>query len=217
MTIFDGWVEFYPDLLRGLLVSVRLAGVSLLFGLPLGLLLALCSYSQNLTLRTVVITLVEIGRGTPTLVMLQIVYFGLPSAGLNFTAFIAAALALTLTTGAYTSEIIRGGLQSVPEGHVEAAEACGMPSRDVLRFVVIPQGLRVAIPALLGFAILIFQATSLAYTIAVPELLGRAYSIGSQNFNYLSILLLAGLFYALIAIPASHLADRTERRMSRHL
>ncbi len=146
--------------------------------------------------------------------ILQLFYFGLPGAGLTLAAFTAATLALALTTAAYTSEIMRGGLQAVPHGEVEAAMALGMEQRDTLRFVVIPQGLRIATPPLMGFAIMIFQATSLAYTIAIPELMSEAYTIGSITFRYLSILSLAGLLYASITIPASVLCARVEKRLA---
>lgn len=217
MTFFNDWAQHAPALLRGLGISLRLTGLSLLVGLPLGLFLALGASARSKAIRAIVIVLVEIGRGTPALVMLQIVYFGLPPAGITMSAFLSASLALALTTGAYTSEIIRGGLQAVPTGEVEAASALGMNRRDTLRFIIVPQGIRIAIPALVGFSILIFQASSLAYTIAIPELLATAYSIGSATFRYLSVLTLAGLFYAVITIPASHLAGAAERRLSRHL
>lgn len=211
------WSQHYPALLSGLWVSLRVTALALAIGLPLGLLLALGTNGRKTVLRYATIAVVEIGRGTPALVVLQIVYFGLPTLHLTFSSFIAAALALALTTAAYTSEIIRGGLQAVPEGEVEAASALGMVGRDTLRFIVIPQGVRVAIPPLMGFAILIFQASSLAYTIALPELMSQAYSTGSSTFRYLSILSLAGLMYAAITIPASWLTGRAEKRMARHL
>jgi len=217
MTFLSDWGAWLPSLLDGLLVSLRLTALSLGLGLPLGLALALGSASHNRTLKSAVIVLVEIGRGTPALVMLQIVYFGLPTSGLTLEAFLSAGLSLALTTGAYTSEIIRGGLQAVPTGEVEASEALGMRRADSLRFVIIPQGLRIAIPALMGFSITIFQATSLAYTVALPELLGTAYSIGSETFKNLSVLTLAGLMYVAITVPASALVGRVEGRLSRHL
>ncbi|MEU6181779.1 amino acid ABC transporter permease [Streptomyces coeruleorubidus] len=217
MTFLTDWQSFFPQLLDGLKTSARLSAGALALGMPLGLLLALGSASRILPVRYTVIALVEIGRGTPALVMLQIVYFGLPAQGLSLTAFISATLALALTTGAYASEIIRGGLQSVPQGQLEASGALGMSRMATLRFIVIPQGLRVAIPSLLGLAILIFQATSLAYTIAVPELLQAAYSVGSTTFKYLSVLSLAGLMYLAITIPASWLTGRVERRLARHV
>jgi polar amino acid transport system permease protein len=217
MSFLNDWSEYYPALLSGLWVSVRLAALSLLVGMPCGLLLALGASAKNRALRIGTIALVEIGRGTPALVVLQLVYFGLPTAHLTLSSFVAAALALALTTAAYTSEILRGGLQAVPAGEVEAASALGMAQRDILRFIVIPQGVRVAIPPLMGFAILIFQATSLAFTIALPELLSQAYSTGSATFRYISILALAGLFYAAVTIPASWLSERAEKRLGRHL
>jgi len=217
MSFLNDWSAWFPSLLEGLGVSLRLTALSLGLGLPLGLVLALGAAATNRMLKSVVIVLVEIGRGTPALVMLQVVYFGLPTSGLTLTAFLSAGLALALTTGAYTSEIIRGGLQAVPTGEVEASEALGMSRSDSLRFVVIPQGLRIAIPALMGFSITIFQGTSLAYTVALPELLGRAYSIGSETFQYLSVLTLAGLMYVVISVPASALVGRLEGRLSRHL
>lgn len=211
------WAQHFPALLSGLWVSLRVTALALVIGMPLGLLLALGNNSPRRGLRLATIAVVEIGRGTPALVVLQIVYFGLPSLDVTFSSFFSAAIALALTTAAYTSEILRGGLQAVPAGEVEAASALGMVQRDTLRFIVIPQGVRVAIPPLMGFGVLIFQASSLAYTIALPELMSQAYSIGSSSFRYLSILSLAGLMYAAITIPASWLTGRAEKRMARHL
>ena len=212
----DNWGNALPSLLVGLGTSLRLTALALGLGLPLGLLLALGAASSSTVLRRATICVVEIGRGTPALVLLQIIYFGLPESGLTLTAFVSAGLSLALTTGAYTSEIIRGGLQAVPVGQTEASHALGMDRGDVLRHVVLPQGLRIALPALVGFSITIFQATSLAYSIALPELLGKAYSIGSETFLYLSVLTLAGLMYAAITVPSSLFVSRLESRMARH-
>jgi len=217
MSFFADWGTWFPTLLTGLWVSVRVAALSLLLGLPAGLLLALGSSSKRRVVRWAVIGLVELGRGMPALVMLQIVYFGLPSAGLTLSAFLSSGIAFALTTAAYTSEILRGGLQAVPAGEVEAAEALGMARRDTLRFIVIPQGVRIAIPPLMGFAILIFQVTSLAYTIALPELTSQAYSIGSSSFRYTSVFVLAALLYLAVTVPTSFLTERVEKRLSRHL
>lgn len=213
----SSWIGYAPQLAGGLLVSLQVTALALLFGLPLGLLLAVTAGSKTAGLRWATIALVEVGRGTPALVMLQLVYFGLPGVGLTLDSMAAASAALALTTAAYTSEILRGGLQAVPEGEVEAAAALGLHRADTLRFVVLPQGIRIALPSLIGFAILIFQATSLAYTIALPELLSRAYSIGSSTFDYLGVLALAGCFYAAVTIPASWLTSYADKRLARHL
>ncbi len=92
-----------------------------------------------------------------------------------------------------------------------------MSAKDRLRYIVIPQGLRIALPSLMGFAVLLFQATSLAYTVAVPELMSQAYSTGSSTFKYLPAFIAAGLIYAAISVPATWLSVLTEKRLSRHL
>ena len=211
------FVEWTPQLFAGLVVSLQLTGLALLMGLPLGLLLALLSMTKMRLPRYMAILLVEIGRGAPALVVLQMVYYGLPSAGINTSAFIAAAVALALTTAAYTSEILRAGLNAVPPREFEAGLALGMTNADIMRFVVIPQGVLFDVPALMGFAILIFQASALAFTISVPELLARAYRVGAATYLYLDVLILAGLFYLVVTIPFGWLVAGTERRLGKHL
>lgn len=215
--LLSNWADWLPQLWKGLKVSLQLTGVALAVGLPLGLLLALLTSAKSRLARWPAILLVEIGRGAPALVVLQMVYYGLPSAGLNVSAFISGAVALALTTGAYTSEILRAGINAVPKGEVEAGHALGMTNGDVLRYVVIPQGVVFAIPALMGFAILIFQATALTFTIAIPELLARAYRIGAATYLYLDVLVLAGLVYLAVTIPFGWLVDRAAKRLGRHL
>lgn len=215
--MFANWVEWSPQLFQGLIVSLELAGLALFFGLPLGLALALISSAKNRFVRYFAVILVEIGRGAPALVVLQMVYYGLPASGLTVTAFTSGAIALALTTGAYTSEILRAGLNAVPHREIEAGWALGLTYQDILRFVVIPQGVLFAVPALMGFAILIFQATALTYTIAIPELLARAYRVGAATYLYLDVLILAGLFYLAVTVPFGWLVSYTERRLGSHL
>ncbi|MBN9046782.1 MAG: amino acid ABC transporter permease [Rhizobiales bacterium] len=206
--------EWMPALLGGLKVSVEVAAFSLVIGIPLGLLFALGVGTKSRFSRYVSLFLVEVGRGAPALVLLQFMYFGLPATGLTMTSFSAAVVALAWNTGAYTSEIIRASLQSIHHGQREAAEALGFNALDELRFVLLPQALRVALPALLGFAILIFQGTSLCFTIALPELVSNAYMIGSNTFRYMPALLMAGLLYAVICIPATWIVSYVENRSS---
>jgi polar amino acid transport system permease protein len=215
--LLTNWFDWAPQLYKGLKVSLQLVGLAMLFGLPLGLSLALLSSAKARIPRYLAIAAVEIGRGAPALVVLQMVYYGLPSAGLNVGAFVAASTALALTTGAYTSEILRAGLNAVPRREIEAGLALGMTHGDVMRYVVIPQGVLFAVPALMSFAILIFQATALAFTIAVPELLARAYRVGAATYLYLDVLILAGLLYLAITIPFGWLVSWTERRLGSHL
>jgi polar amino acid transport system permease protein len=214
--LFEAWMEWLPDLLDGYRLSLEVTGVSLAVGIPLGLLLALMVAGKPGVARSAALLFVEIGRGAPALILLQLCYFGLPSAGLTLTAFASACVALTCCTGAYTSEMIRAGLDAVPYGQKEAAAVLGLNGVDALRFVVIPQGLRVALPALLGFSVTMLQATSLCFTIALPELVSRASTIGSATFQYMQVLLLAGLLFAVVCVPATFAVSALEKRLGRH-
>lgn len=210
------WAEHVPTLLDGFAVSLEITAVCLIFGIPLGLLLALGVQAKRRALRWLALFVVEIGRGAPVLILMQFMYFGLPSAGLTLSSFAAASFAMAWCTGAYTSEIIRGGLEAVPAGQREAAQAIGLTFGDALRYVILPQGLRVAVPALLGFSIIMLQATSLCFTIALPEIVSQAYIIGSVTFRYMPIFMLTGLMFAAVCIPATLCVTVLERRLSRH-
>jgi polar amino acid transport system permease protein len=210
--MWEQWILWLPDLLAGLKVSLAVTGLSVLFGFPLGLVLAFGMVSQSKILRYLTIGLVEIGRGIPLLVVLYVVYFGFPSTGLVLSSFSAAVVGISLNTGAYTSEIFRAGLLSVPRGHMEAAQSLGLNWQDEARYIVLPQAIRSVIPPLMSYVVIVFQATSLGYAIALSELLNSAYRIGSVTFQFLSVFLLAGLLYAAISILVSRLVDTVHAR-----
>ncbi|KAB1659189.1 MULTISPECIES: amino acid ABC transporter permease [unclassified Pseudoclavibacter] len=209
-------LQYLPRFLSGLQISLYVTVVSVALGYVIGLLLAVVVSARNPWLKWPGLVLVELGRGTPALVMLYIVYFGLPAINVLFDNVVAAIIALTITTAAYSSEMIRGGLQSVAKGQVEAAQALGLERRTVFGRVIVPQGLRSAIPSLMGLAIQMFQATSLAYSIAVPELMSAAYQVGNATFEYLKVFLIAGAIYAVISMPVTWLSVFVERRMNRN-
>ena len=216
MKLISLWLEWLPELLDGLVVSLQVTAVSVGVGIPLGLLLALGVRSPSRVLKWASLFLVEVGRGAPALVLLQFMYFGLPSAGLTLSAFVSASIALAWNTGAYTSEIIRAGLDSVPYGQKEAATALGLTPFDGLRYVIVPQGFQVAIPALLGFSIVMLQASSLCFTVALPELMSRAYMIGTTSFQYIPVFTLAALLYVAVCAPATLIVSRLERHLGKH-
>lgn len=208
--VVSRWAGQIPDLLPGLWLTLRLTGASLVLGLPLGVLLAVAVSSRRRRLRWPAIAVVEIGRGAPALVLLYVVYYGLPQTGVTLPAFTAATLALGFATGAYSSEIFRAGLLAVPAGQREAARALGLRPRAEFRHVVFPQALGMVIPPIVGFAVVLYQATSLAYAIALPELLSRAYNIATITFQFTSALALAGLVYATVSIATTRLVRTAE-------
>lgn len=207
--IISTWV---PALLSGLGVSLGVTGLSLLFGLPLGLVFAFGMLNRSRIVSWATIAIVEFGRGVPLLVLLYLAYFGLPGVGVVWTSFLTAVVVISFSTGCYTSEIFRAGIQSVPRGHIEAASALGLTGRDEARFVVLPQAVRSVIGPIVSYSIIIFQATSLGYAISLPELLNRAYQIGSVTFQFLTVFAIAGAIYALISIVVSRLVDSIESR-----
>jgi polar amino acid transport system permease protein len=217
VSVFSVWAAHYGDLLHGLWVSLQVTAVSLIIGLPAALGLAICVRSDRWSVRVPVIAFVEIGRGIPTLVLLQVVYFAFPSYGLTLSGFIATAATLAVSTAVYASETFRGGLQAVPKGTGEAANALGLSRADAFRFITLPQMIRIVIPPIMSQSILVFQASSLAYTISLAELMSHAYSTAASTFQYLDIFALAGLIYAAITVPASLLTGGIEQRLGRHL
>lgn len=214
MGILHDLLEYWPRLAEGLWISIQLALLAYVIGIPGGLVFAVATMARSRLIRTTAVVLVEIGRGVPALVVLQIVYFGLP---INLGGFLAAGIAFGLTTAAYTSEIIRGGLQAVPKGELEAAQALGMKYATTLRDVIVPQGMRIALPALVSFCVLMFQATTLAFTIAVPELMAVTRSISSQTFQFFNMFVIAGVMYGVITISASLAVERLERNLAKHV
>jgi polar amino acid transport system permease protein len=148
---------------------------------------------------------------------LYVVYQGLPQLNVSLTSFLSAVAAFAWSAAAYSSEMFRSSLNALPKGQREAAIAVGMHQVDALRFVLLPQSLRIAIPPLLNLAVQMFQATSLAYVITVPEIMQHAYFLGTVSFLYMNVFLAAGLLYAAVTLPSSALIARLERRLSRHL
>jgi polar amino acid transport system permease protein len=212
MDFLQQWQEFFPEFLPGLWVTLELTVASLALGFPLGAALAVAVSSSRRAIRWPSIALVELGRGTPGLIVLYLVYYGLPQAGLTLPNFLAATVALAISTAAYSSEIFRAGLLAVPAGQREASKALGLRPLKEFRLVVLPQALKFVIPPLIGFAIILYQATSLAFAISTPELLSRAYNAASITFQFTAALTLAGGMYAVISLLAIALV----RAPSRH-
>jgi polar amino acid transport system permease protein len=202
MSVLNEWQDYLPDYLDGLTVTLKLTGLSLAGGLPLGLVLALAMTAPRRAVRWPAILVVEIGRGAPALVVLYFVYYGLPQLDLTWSSFVCATIALGFTTAAYTADIFRAGIRSIPVGHREASQALGLSHAKELRLIVLPQAIRVVIAPLVGFCILLYQGTSLAFAVSVPELLSRAYSQASITYQFTTTLVLAGLVYAAISLAA---------------
>jgi polar amino acid transport system permease protein len=210
----QSWWEWTQYLLPGLWVSVQLIVAVVVVGTPLAIGIAVAARARSRVLSRVALVLLELGRGVPALVMMYLVYFGLPEAGLTFGTFVSATIALSLNFSAYTSEVFRSALDSIDRGQWEASAAIGLSHAVTYRRVILPQAFRVATPPFIGWIISFFQATSLAFVIAVPELMSRSYELAAQNFKSLEVFVLAGILYAVLCIPGSRAVAYLEARRS---
>ncbi|CAN2185028.1 HisM ABC-type amino acid transport system, permease component [Candidatus Nanopelagicaceae bacterium] len=211
------WLEYFRKVAGGLGSAAQLASISLALGYPLAVGLAILLDHKKKAIRWIAILLVELGRGIPLLVLLYIFYQGLPQVDVIPSSLTSAVLAFTWSTAGYATEIIRASIHGVSKGQSEAADSIGLNSRDRLRFIVIPQALRISIPPLLGLAIIMFQLTSLAYVITFSEIMQAAYFLGTKTFDYLLVFSAAAAVYAVVTIPFSLLLSHLEKRISRHV
>jgi len=210
-------------LLSGLPLTLQLAFLSIAAGAVLAVLLALMRLSGNPALDYVARSYVFVFRGTPLLVQIFLIYYGLgqfPEIRQSFVwpflrqPYWCALLALTLNTAAYSSEIIRGGILSVPFGQIEAARACGMSRSLIFRRITVPQGLRVALPAYGNEIILMTRSTALASVITLMEVTGIASKIISETFRAVEVFICAGAIYLILNFAISRAIALVERRLS---
>ncbi|MFE4080112.1 amino acid ABC transporter permease [Paenarthrobacter sp. YIM B13468] len=217
MDMITQWLGWLPNLAPGLSVSLQLTGLALLIGFPFGLLLAVMAESKVAPFQWISFLFVEVGRGLPALVLLYLLYFSLPDAGITLTSLTTAIIALSWNTGAYASEYFRAGLAAVPLGQKEAALTSGLRGWTGFRIVILPQALRISTPPLAGLAVLVFQGSALAFVIAVPELMSKAFEIGSITFEYLSVYTLTAVIYGTLTLVFLGAVKILELRLGRHL
>jgi cystine transport system permease protein len=210
-------VDSLPTLLwAGLVFTIPLTLLSFTLGLALGLITAIARLFAPAPLVAVARFYVWVIRGTPLLVQLFVIFYGLPSMGVLLDAFPAALIGFTLNIGAYTSEIIRATISSVPRGQWEAAYSIGMSWSQVMRRTILPQATRVAVPPLSNTFISLVKDTSLAAAITVPELFQAAQRIVATTYEPLILYIEAALIYLAMSSVLSALQVRLEQRFARY-
>ncbi len=200
-----------PILWAGLVQTVLLALMTVPLGLVAGFGLALLSTRREGWVRWPLMAFVDVFRAIPPLVLLILLYAGLPFAGLDLGAWGAVALAFLLNTGAYYAEILRAGIESVPRGQAEAARALGLRRWQVWVFVVLPQAVRNVLPDLISNTLEVVKLTSIASVVALPELLFQARQAQSVTFNATPIVVAAAAYFVLLW-PCVRLLSRLENR-----
>lgn len=210
---WDVFAEVFPFLLKGARVTITLTLVSLALGIALGLLVGLARVTPSGLVRNGAVVYIEVIRGTPLLMQLIFIYYGLPSVGLNLDAYTAGILGLSLNSSAYVGEIFRAGIQSIARGQVEAARATGLTYAQAMRFVVLPQALRVVLPPLTNEFVAMLKDTSLVSTLAVAELLRVGREMQAWKSNTFSPFAGVALVYLAMTIPMTKLARHFEKRL----
>ncbi|MFQ2173232.1 amino acid ABC transporter permease [Aeromonas rivipollensis] len=206
--------SFWPLLSAGLIFTVPLTLFTFALGILLGFLVALARLYGPAPLVALVRFYVWLIRGTPLLVQLFLIFYGLPSAGIVLDAFTAAVIGFTLNIGAYSSEIIRATLAAIPKGQWEAAYSIGMNWPQVMWRVILPQAARIAVPPLSNTFISLVKDTSLAAAVTVPELFQAAQRLASVTYEPLILYVETAIIYLLFSSVLSTLQDRLERRLT---
>ncbi len=207
--------SWLPQLLVAAGGTLRITAAAFVLAATAGLLVALARRSRRRWLSGAALVYIEIIRGVPALTLLFLLYFALAAGGIVLHAFQAAAIGLGLNGAAYLAEVYRAGLEAIHAGQREAAQSVGMTAPQTMRYIMLPQAMRVVLPPLVNYLIALLKETSIASLIAAPELTNRARDLSSEYFMPMDIYLVTGLIYFLMAFPLSRAAKRLEARMAR--
>lgn len=210
-------IDSAPLLVQGAGYTIELSVGAMVLGLALGLTVALLRLSPFRALRIAAGFYVSFIRGTPLLVQLFLIYYGLAQFGWRIDPIPAALLGLTLNVGGYASETLRGAIASIERGQWEAAFSIGMTSSQAMRRVILPQAARVALPPLGNTFISLIKDTSLAATIQVPELFRQAQLITARTYEVFTMYITAAALYWLMSSVLAWLQHRAEARASAHV
>jgi len=205
--------QYLPSILKGVLTTIEVALAVVITGLLLGLLLAVIRSFQIKPLNALIVILVDMFRALPPLVIVLIVYFGLPNVGLSIPSFAVLWLVLSLVLAAFAEEIFWAGILSVPKGQWEAARSTGFTFLGTLGYIVLPQAVRLTVPPITNRTVAITKNTALGTVIGVPEILNQATSAQSFSGNA-TPLMLGAIAYVILFIPVVALGRFLETRFA---
>ena len=204
-----------PILLEGCVVTLQISFFALLLGMIFGIAGALCRISSNRALNSIAFMYVWVIRGTPVMVQLFILYFGLPQLGIKLPSMVAGVLGLAINTGAYVTEIIRAGIQAVDKGQMEAALSVGMSYRQAMVRIIGPQATKICIPPLVNQFIMTLKNSSIASLVTITELFRTGEQIIYTTFRSFEVYTAVAVLYLIMNSVFMVIADKLERRMAR--
>jgi len=209
--------SFWPILKAGLVVTIPLALISFAIALVIAVITALANLSNYKIVKFIFGTYVWIFRGTPLLVQLFLVFYGLPKAGITLDPWTAAIITFSLNTGAYASESIRASILAIPKGQWEAAESLGMSYWQVLRRVIAPQTIRISLPPVTNDFIDLVKGTSLAASITITEMFMVGQQITARTYEPLAIYSLVAVLYLIICSILTYAQGKLEKSASKYI
>ena len=207
--VFDAW----PLLLRGTWITIQLSFLSMLFGLIVAILCAWGKTSGPRSLRWLINAYIELIRNTPFLVQLFFFFFELPAIGLRWSPYTAALTAMVVNLGAYATEIIRAGIESIPKGQIEAGRALNLKGHEIFRFVIIKPALKAIYPALTSQFILLMLSSAVVSVISADDLTSVAANLQSQTFRSFEIYIVVAGIYLALALAFSGLFKLIYQRL----
>jgi len=216
MLVWELFIKWLPKLIQGATLTLELTALSVIAGLIVAIPLGIARSSKLWYVRALPYAYIFFFRGTPLLVQLFLIYYGLPQLGLELDPLPAALIGFSLNMAAYACEILRAAIGSIERGQWEAAASIGMSRAQTLRRAILPQAARPALPPLGNSFISLVKDTALAATIQVPELFRQAQLITARTFEIFTMYLAAALIYWVLASMLAHLQNRLEARVNRH-
>ncbi|MEC1640499.1 amino acid ABC transporter permease [Schinkia azotoformans] len=205
-----------PYIVKGIGVTIQIVAVSIALGFVLGIILSLFKISRIGILQWFGDAYTSVFRGTPLILQLFIIYYGLPQLiDYQISSFLAAVLAFGFNSGAYVSEIIRAGIEAVDKGQREAAMALGVPYGQMMKDIILPQAMKNILPALMNEFITLTKESALVSVIGVTDIMRRSYIVGGDHYSFLPPMLIAGVIYYIMVMGLTLLGKKFERRMKR--
>ena len=209
-------IEAFPQiLLQGIKVTLPLTAVSFFFALIISVIVAMIQYADIPVLKQICRFYIWLIRGTPLLVQLYVIFYGLPSVGIYLDAWPAAIFVLSFNEGAYMAETVRGALESIPVGQVEAGQCVGLSYLQIMWHIVLPQAFKVAFPSLSNSLIGLLKETSLATTITITEMIRQAQIINSRYYETLGLYCEVAIIYLAFCTVLTWVQRAAEKRLNR--
>lgn len=216
MLFFELLVEHFPSFMDAMWQTVQITLFSLFFGLILGVIFGLMKVSNNKFLQSLSNAYIWIIRGTPLLVQIYFIYFGVPMAtGIKLTEWQAGIITMSLNAGAYIAEIVRGGIEAVDPGQMEAARSLGLPYNKAMSKVVLPQALRTMLPSMINQFIITLKDTSLLSVIGVRELTMNGKIITANNMETIRMWGIVAIYYLVVISLLTVIANKVESKVSK--